>query len=494
MNASLKAELTDLAVAAMQERGLRTEFSPASLRQLGGITAPGTTDDPDVRDLRDLLWCSIDNDDSLDLDQLSVCQVLQNGAVQIQVAVADVDCLVAKDTPIDADAHANTTSVYTGPRIFPMLPEKLSTDLTSLNPGVDRLAMVSDMVFRADGSIASARVFRAWVHNKAKLAYDAVSAWLLGDGPLPEAAAAVPGMDDQLRTQDSVAQQLRARRLEHGALEFQTFQPKAVFDGDTIVDIVQQPQNRARQLIEELMIATNGVVAGYLMREGRPAIRRVVRSPDRWARIVAVAAELNETLPPEPDGPALEAFLRKQRARDPVRFPDLSLTIVKLMGSGEYVVEAPGSNKLGHFGLAVRDYAHSTAPNRRYPDLITQRLVKAALQGVPSPYTVSELTKIAAHCTQQEGAADKVERQIRKSEAALLLRARVGERFQGVVTGNAKGNIWVRIFTPPAEGKLAVANGVPVGQLVEVQLEGTSVERGHIDFSLVQQLNRLPRD
>ena len=494
MNASLKAELTELAIAAMQERGLRTEFSPASLRQLDAITAPGTTDDPDVHDLRALLWCSIDNDDSLDLDQLSVCQVLQNGAVQIQVAVADVDCLVRKDTPIDADAQLNTTSVYTGPRIFPMLPEKLSTDLTSLNPQVDRLAMVSDMVFRADGSIASARIYRAWVHNKAKLAYDAVSAWLLGDGPLPDAAAAVPGMDEQLRTQDSVAQQLRARRLEHGALEFQTFQPKAVFEGDTVVDIVQQPQNRARQLIEELMIATNGVVAGYLMREGRPAIRRVVRSPDRWARIVAVAAELHESLPPDPDGPALEAFLRKQRARDPVRFPDLSLTIVKLMGSGEYVVEAPGSDKLGHFGLAVRDYAHSTAPNRRYPDLITQRLVKAALKGQPSPYTIDELSKIAAHCSAQEGAADKVERQLRKSEAAVLLRAHVGEQFSGVVTGNARGNIWVRIFNPPAEGKLAAPNGVPVGQLVEVRLEATSVERGHIDFSLVKLLQRVPRD
>ncbi len=495
MNANLKAELSELAVAAMQERDLRTEFSAATLRQVDGINAPGTSNDADVHDLRALLWCSIDNDDSLDLDQLSVCQTLQNGAVQIQVAVADVDCLVPKDSAVDADAQINTTSVYTGPRIFPMLPEKLSTNLTSLNPGEDRLAMVCDMVFRADGSVASARLFRARVNNKAKLAYDAVSAWILGDGPLPAAAQAVPGMDAQLRTQDSVAQQLRARRLAQGALEFQTFQPKAVFDGDQVVDIVQQPQNRARQLIEELMIATNGVVAGYLMREGRPAIRRVVRSPERWARIVQVAAELHETLPSEPDGPALENFLRKQRARDPVRFPDLSLAIVKLMGSGEYVVETPSSEKMGHFGLAVRDYAHSTAPNRRYPDLITQRLVIAALKGLASPYTVDELSRIAAHCSQQESAANKVERQIRKSEAALLLRARVGETFNGVVTGNAKGNTWVRIFTPPAEGKLAAPNAnVAVGQLVQVRLDATSVERGHIDFSLMKLLSRVPRD
>ncbi|WP_236903825.1 ribonuclease catalytic domain-containing protein [Comamonas serinivorans] len=461
MNATLKAELTELAIAAMQERGLRTDFSTASLRQLDTLTAPGLPDSPDVHDLRALLWCSIDNDDSRDLDQLSVCQVLSQGAVQVQVAVADVDCLVAKDSPIDADAQLNTTSVYTGPRIFPMLPEKLSTDLTSLNPGVDRLAVVCDMVFRADGSIASARVLRAWVHNHAQLAYDAVSTWLLGEGPLPEAAAAVPGMDQQLRTQDSVAQQLRARRLEHGALEFQTFQPKAVFEGDQVVDIVQQPQNRARQLIEEFMIATNGVVAGYLMREGRPGIRRVVRSPERWARIVQVAAELHHTLPPEPDGPALEDFLRKQRARDPVRFPDLSLTIVKLMGSGEYVVERPGDDKLGHFGLAVRDYTHATAPNRRYPDLVTQRLVKAALAGLPPPYSVDELAQIATHCSRQETAADKVERQLRKSEAAVLLRAHVGELFNGVVTGNSKGNVWIRTFTPPAEGKLATPRAWP---------------------------------
>jgi exoribonuclease-2 len=410
------------------------------------------------------------------------------------VAVADVDCLVPKGCPIDADAAFNTTSVYTGPRIFPMLPLKLSTGLTSLNPGEDRLAMVCDMVLRADGSIASARVLRAWVRNKAQLAYDAVSDWLTGDGPFPEAAQAVPGMDQQLRTQDSVAQQLRARRLEHGALEFQTFQPKAVFDGDRIVDIVQQPQNRARQLIEEFMIATNGVVAGYLMREGRPAIRRVVRSPERWARIVQVAAQWHETLPPEPDGPALEAFLRKQRARDPLRFPDLSLTIVKLMGSGEYVVEAPQGEKAGHFGLAVRDYTHSTAPNRRYPDLVTQRLVKAALKGLPSPYSVDELMHIAEHCTRQEDAADKVERQLRKSEAAVLLRERVGDSFDGVVTGNAKGNTWVRIFTPPAEGKLDASNGVAVGQLVRVRLESASVERGHIDFSLQGLIDRPPRD
>ncbi|MDO5692405.1 MAG: RNB domain-containing ribonuclease [Pseudomonadota bacterium] len=482
-----KEELADLAVVAMHERGLAPQFSRAVRDQLATIDGPSEEDGAGIADLTGLLWCSIDNDDSRDLDQLSVSEVLPDGGVKIMVAVADVDTLVSKDSAIDRHAQINTTSVYTSARIFPMLPEQLSTDYTSLNPGTNRLAVVTEMVFQPDGTLARSRILRARVHNKAQLAYDSVSAWLEGNDPLPAAADAVPGMDQQLRTQDSVAQQLRAKRREAGALEFQTFQPKAEFEGEQVVAIRQQAQNRARQLIEEFMVATNGVTALYLAGKRRPSIRRVVQSPERWARIAEVAADRGWQLPADPDSAALEQFLAAERRRDPLRFPDLSLTIVKLMGRGEYVVEQPGGARIGHFGLAVRDYAHSTAPNRRYPDLITSRLVKAALADERSPYAVRELEMLANHCTRQEDAANKVERQMRKSEAAMLLERHIGAQFDGVVTGVSRGNNWVRIFDPPAEGKLLLARGstVKVGDKVRVKLLATNVERGFIDFEMV---------
>ena len=479
-----KQELARLAADAMRERGLKPEFSNDALRQLDRIAGPSDESGTGIDDLTALLWCSIDNDDSRDLDQLTVAERLSDGAVRIRVAIADVDTLVAKDTPIDQHARTNTTSVYTSARIFPMLPEKLSTDFTSLNPGQARLAVVTEMSFAADGALAQSRIHRARVFNHAQLAYDGVAAWIDGDGPLPEAAAAVAGLEEQLRLQDGVAQQLRARRRERGALEFQTFQPKAVFDGDRVVEIRQQVQNRARQLIEEFMIAANGVAATCLAGNKRASLRRVVRSPERWGRIVEVAAEHGTSLPVQPDSLALETFLAAQRQRDPLRFPDLSLVIVKLMGSGEYVVEAPGREPVGHFGLAVRDYSHSTAPNRRFPDLITQRLLKAALSKTNAPYAHSELDHLAQHCTQQEDAANKVERQMRKSEAALLLERQTGRVFDAVVTGVAKGNRWVRVFEPPAEGLLRSQFDVRVGQKMRVRLVSTDVERGFIDFEV----------
>jgi exoribonuclease-2 len=478
-----RQELARLAADAMRERGLQPEFSKDVQGQAAAIDAPGDEAGDGIADLTALLWCSIDNDDSRDLDQLTVSDPLADGGVRIRVAIADVDVLVAKDTPIDQHARTNTTSVYTGARIFPMLPEKLSTDFTSLNPGESRLAVVTEMQFASDGALVLSRIHRARVFNHAQLAYDSVAAWIDGDGPLPDAAAAVPGLDEQLRTQDAVAQQLRARRREQGALEFQTLQPKAVFGADEqVVAIRQQVQNRARQLIEEFMIATNGVTATFLTGKKRASLRRVVRSPERWARIVEVAAEHGAVLPAEPDSLALEKFLATQRRRDPLRFPDLSLVIVKLMGSGEYVVQAPGREPVGHFGLAVRDYSHSTAPNRRFPDLITQRLLKAALRDAKPPYANAELDHLAAHCTQQEDAANKVERQMRKSEAALLLERHIGRSFDAVVTGVAKGNRWVRIFEPPAEGLLRSRLDVRVGHKLRVRLVSTDVERGFIDF------------
>jgi exoribonuclease-2 len=478
-----RQELARLAADAMRERGLQPEFSKDVLRQAAAIDAPGAEAGDGIADLTALLWCSIDNDDSRDLDQLTVSDPLADGGVCIRVAIADVDVLVAKDTPIDQHARTNTTSVYTGARIFPMLPEKLSTDFTSLNPGEPRLAVVTEMHVARDGTLAQSRILRGRVFNHAQLAYDSVAAWIEGDGPLPAAAAAVPGLEQQLRLQDAVAQQLRARRREHGALEFQTLQPKAVFGADEqVVAIRQQVQNRARQLIEEFMIATNGVTATFLDGKRRASLRRVVRSPERWARIVEVAAEHGASLPAEPDSLALEKFLATQRRRDPLRFPDLSLVIVKLMGSGEYVVQAPGREPVGHFGLAVRDYSHSTAPNRRFPDLITQRLLKAALRDAKPAYAHAELDHLAAHCTQQEDAANKVERQMRKSEAALLLERHIGRSFDAVVTGVSKGNRWVRIFEPPAEGLLRSRLDVRVGHKLRVRLVSTDVERGFIDF------------
>ena len=488
MNHALSNHRTNLATIAawaMFSRGLEPEFSSAVTQQLAHMKGPACEAGDGIRDLTPSDWFSVDNDDSHDLDQLTLSEPLPKGGLRIFVAVADVDALVKKGTPIDAHAQLNTTSVYTSARIFPMLPERLSTDLTSLNQDQDRLAIVIEMDFSDDGVLMGSTIYRAWVRNKAQLAYDAVSAWIEGEGDLPEAARQVPGMAAQLRVQDGMAQKLRVLRRAEGSLEFETFQPKAEFDGERITAIRQQPQNRARQLIEEFMIATNGCTARFLADQGGVVLRRVVRSPERWMRIVEVAHGYGVNLPNQPDGKALEAFLARQHPEDPLRFPDLSLVIVKLMGSGEYVVERPTGTPIGHFGLAVQDYMHSTAPNRRFPDLITLRLLKAALAGEKPPYSDAEMAELAMHCTAQEDATRKVERQMRKSEAALLLHSRVGQRFDGLVSGVSDSGVWVRIFEPPVEGRLV--GDLPelkVGKLVRVRLVSTSVERGFIDFSL----------
>ena len=480
-------DLVRIATAAMTERGLEPEFSASVLQQLDSITGPGHESDPHILDLTALPWCSIDNDDSRDLDQLTASEPLEGGAVKIWVAVADVDVLVKKGSAIDAHAHINTTSVYTSARVFPMLPERLSTDLTSLNPHQERLAIVTEMVVDGAGAVTHSTVHRARVRNQAQLAYDAVAAWIEGEGDLPEAARAVPGMDAQLRTQDAVAQCMRERRRTEGSLELETFQPRAVFEGERVVDLRQQEQNRARQLIQEFMIATNTCTAQFLAHHGGASLRRVVRSPERWLRIVEVARKYGEALPKEPDSRALEGFLARQRQADPLRFPDLSLVVIKLMGSGEYVVEQPQHEPIGHFGLAVRDYTHSTAPNRRYPDLISLRMVKALLSGGHSPYGVAELEARAAQCTHQEDAAQKVERSVRKSEAAMYLQPFIGQTFDAIVTGRSDSATWVRTFTPPAEGLLLSSETLlDVGRRLRVKLVGANVERGFIDFEQVR--------
>ena len=478
-----KSDIVRIADHAMQINGLEPGFSLQIEKQIASITGPARENSSDILDLTSLLWCSIDNDDSLDLDQLTACEQQSDSSVIIYVAVADVDALVKKGSAVDSHALNNTTSVYTSAAVFPMLPLRLSTDLTSLNPDQNRLALVTIMKVDLHGTVISSTVERALVRNKAKLAYDAVAAWIEGEGDLPMEASVVSGMDKQLRCQDRVAQQLRLHRHNKGSLEFQTFQPQAVFEGDRVVAIKQQEQNRARQLIEEFMIATNACTAHFLADRGGASLRRVVRSPERWMRIVAVAEEYGYSLPFEPSAQALEGFLAERHKADPLRFPDLSLVIIKLMGSGEYVVEVPGQESFGHFGLAERDYTHSTAPNRRYPDLITLRMMKAILSNSSAPYTVDELEYLAAHCTRQEDAARKVERRVRKSEAALLLQSMLGHHFDAIVTGHSEKGTWVRIVTPPAEGRLMRKAGkIKVGQEIKVKLVLADVERGFIDF------------
>ena len=473
-------DLSLLAREAMLKRGLAPDFPRAAIEQSERLSSPAK--DESLADMRHLPWCSIDNDDSLDLDQLTVAEQLDGDSVRIHVAVADVDALVPKGTPIDEHAWQNTTSVYTPTQIFPMLPERLSTNLTSLNPQQDRIAMVISYTVSHDGAVENGAVKRARVHNYAKLAYNSVDAWLQGTGPIPRAMAEAAGVADQVRMQDGVAQRLRQRRHEEGALDLETIEPRAIVQDGRVVQLKHEKKNRARALIEDFMIAANGVTARFLEAKGLPTLSRVVRSPERWDRLETLAKQLGDRLPIEPDSKALAEFLERRRQADPLRFPDLSLTVVKLLGRGEYVM-IRSEGEAGHFGLAVRDYVHSTAPNRRYPDLITHRLAKAALAGNRSPYSNEELENLASHCTTQEDAAEKVERQMRKTAAALLLSSQIGDHFEGIVTGASPKGTWVRIFDPPAEGRLVRGTqGLDVGDRLRVRLAHTDVERGFIDF------------
>jgi VacB/RNase II family 3'-5' exoribonuclease len=478
-----RQHLQTIAVQAMRERGLEPDIPEDALAQAAALKGAATTTEEPVRDLRALLWCSIDNDDSRDLDQLSVAEALPGGDVKLLVAIADVDAAVAKGSPVDRHAAKNTTSVYTPAVIFPMLPERLSTDLTSLNDGQDRLSVVIEFVVSPEGVLKTSDVYGAVVHNKAKLAYNGVGAWLVGVGALPPAAAAVAGMDEQLRIQDRAAQALDKVRAEHGALGFQTIEVENVFEGDTLHEVREKEHSRAMALIANLMIAANGVTARFLDARGFPSLRRVVKSPERWDRIRALAEQLGDALPPAADSIALAAFLDRRKAADPATFPDLSTSVIRLLGRGEYVVDPPGAEPPGHFGLAVRDYSHSTAPNRRFPDLVTQRLVKAALASHASPYGLGELEQIATQCTKQEDAANKVERQVRKSAAAMVVQSRVGDIFDGIVTGASNKGTFVRVKTPPIEGKLLGSHpGLDVGDRLRVRLAGVNIDRGFIDF------------
>ena len=470
--------MVQVARRILQENG----FEPDEPAGLEATIPPQPAIEP-ARDLRGLPWSSIDNADSRDLDQIEVAEQLADGAIRVLIGIADVDALVPKGSPVDRFACANTTSLYTGAKIFPMLPEVLSTDRTSLlADGRERLAVVTELVVERDGALdGRAAVYIARVVNHAKLVYDRVGAWLDGNGEPPDGGDAIAA---QLRLQDQAAQRLRAHRFEHGALELETIEARPVVEAGEVVDLAVERKNRAKELIEDLMIAANETTARYLERRGVSAIRRVVRTPKRWGRIVELARGYGAELPAEPDARALAGFLAARRRADPLRFADVSLAVVKLLGPGEYVVQRPDAPELGHFGLAVENYAHSTAPNRRYPDLVTQRLLKACTAGAAPAYSDDELAQIAAHCTDRENAARKVERTMRKVAAAELLSSRIGETFDAIVTGAADKGVFVRLLRPPAEGRVVRGErGLDVGDRLRVTLVDTAPEHGFIDFA-----------
>ena len=478
-NSTQKHELQEIARDAMRANGLEPDLPAAAGAQLAHLAS---SVDDSLRDLTSLLWSSIDNDESRDLDQIEVCVDDGTSHTRLLVAIADVDVLVVKDSPIDSHAWTNTTSVYTPAVIFPMLPPELCTDRTSLNEGEDRPAIVIEMTLDSEGVLVDSGVSRARVRNHARLTYSAVAAWLDGTGPAPEALHRLPDLEPQLRLQDELAARLQARRDEEGALDFDRSELRPIVDDRGVRELATDRPNRAKELIENLMVTANGITARFLSAHGFSSIRRVVRSPERWLRIVELAARYGVTLPGEPDAIALQHFLKAQRAAAPDDFPDLSLSIIKLLGRGEYVAERSDQPSM-HFALAAASYTHSTAPNRRYPDLITQRLLKAAIAGRAAPYGLPELTTLAAHCTRQEDAANKVERLTRKAAAALWLSDRVGQQFDAVVTGAGPKGTWVRLLKMPVEGRLERGfEGLDVGDRVRVRLLSTDPPRGFIDF------------
>ena len=477
-------DLVASASAEMVREGFSTEFPGGSDAQVAAIRASeGVNADADVRDLRALLWSSIDNDTSRDLDQIEVAERV-NGSVRVRVGVADVAASVLKDTPLDRHAAEQTQTVYTAVRNFSMLPTELSTDLTSLNEGEDRAAVVVEFLVDAEGKVQDSGIYRAQVRNEAQLAYSHVGPWLEGKtGPDAKVSASAP-LQEQLRLQDEAAVALRAQRVKMGALEFNRVEADPVVVDGKVQSIGTVFHNRASDLIEELMIATNEMMAWTLRAAKRSSIRRVVRSPERWARIVELVGRHGTVLPAQPDSGALNTFLQAQRKADAIHYPDLSLAIIKLMGPGEYVLaKGDEMEQQGHFGLAAQDYAHSTAPNRRFVDLVTQRVVRAMLAGEAAPYTDDELKAIAKHCNEREAAARKVERAMLKRVAAVGLAGSVGKSFHGVITGASDKGTYVRVFDPPVEGKVVQgAQGLDVGDMVDVKLLHTDPQHAFIDF------------
>jgi exoribonuclease-2 len=482
-------DLFAIARQTMMEAGFVPDLPSAVNKEIQSIingTRPSFSEVP-ARDLRTLLWSSIDDSKSRDLDQVEFAEALAGGDTRILVGIADVDAFVAKASAIDRHAAENSTSVYAGVRTFPMLPEELSTDLTSLVADEDRLVVVIEMVVARDGTVKSPEVYRALIKNHAKLSYEAIGDWLDGKTPVPPAVAPVAGLEAQIRLQFETAERLGEFRKEHGALELGTIQATPVVnEHGKVLELAVIEPNGARDLIANFMIAANVAMAQFLELKGGPSLRRVVRTPKYWPRIVEIAAELGERLPDNPDSRALADFLARRKVADPIHFPDLSLAVVKSLGPGEYTVQLPGEEGEGHFGLAVQDYTHSTAPNRRFADLVTQRLVKAALEGNGSPYTDEELKQIAEHCTERDSAARKVERKMRKVAAAVLLRDKVGDEFKAIVTGVTPKGTFARVISPPVDGRVMRGDhGLRVGDKVRVRLLSADPEKGFIDFARV---------
>jgi len=475
----------DLSAAARQEmldQGFQPDFAPGTDEQLAAIkTRTAPVADAQVCDLRSLLWSSIDNDSSRDLDQAEVAERVANG-IRVLVAIADVDATVAMGTPIDNHASQQTTTVYTGIRTFSMLPEVLSTDMTSLNENVDRLSIVVEFVVAADGTIASSDIYRALVRNQAQLTYNGVGPWLEGTAAPPPKVAASAALQAQLKLQDEATQLLRAERNRMGALNMNRVEADPQIVNGEVTGINTREENRATELIENFMVAANGAMASTLGKAGVSSIRRIVKTPERWPRIVELAAKYGETLPATPDSGALNAFLQRRQTADATHYADVSLAVVKLMGPGEYVVMHPGDPEQGHFALAVRDYTHSTAPNRRFADTVTQRLIKAVLAKRPAPYSNAQLDAIAQNCNLKEEAARKVERNMGKRIAAVALQPRIGETFSAVVTGVTPKGVFVRVLNPPAEGILVRGEGVDVGDKLQLKLISADPRKGYIDF------------
>ena len=477
-------DLQAIAKQVMQQRGFQPDFSPQIPQQLADLKAhpPQIAAGGDIRDLRNLLWSSIDNDTSRDLDQIEVAESASNGDVKIMIGIADVDAFVPKQTAIDQHAARETTTVYAGVRNFPMLPEELSTGKTSLLENQDCLSMVVEFVVDSTGIVSSPTLYRAVVRNKAQLQYNSTGAWLEGKSPAPPKIATSADLQAQLKLQDGVAQKLKSQRFQHGALSLQTDELQPLIVNYQVIDVVPQQKNRATELIEDFMIAANGVGARFL--KNVSSLRRIVRTPERWDRIVQLAATKNEKLPAQPDSKALNDFLLRRKAADPDHFADLSLAVVKLIGPGEYVLERAGEVAPGHFGLAVQDYTHSTAPNRRFVDMVTQRLIKALLAGQKNPYSDAELTAIAANCTLKENAAKKVERDMSKRLAAVAMQNHIGEVFDAIVTGVTDGGTFVRALQPHVDGLLAQGEqGLDVGDKLRVKLIRTDAQRGFVDFA-----------
>ena len=478
--------LTGKAHQAMIENGFEPEFSPEVWSQVDGIRAlPAASAGAMIRDMRSTLWSSIDNATSRDLDQIEWAERLDNGDIRVLVGIADVDAMVAKGSPIDDHARQNTVTVYTESKIFPMLPEELSTDLTSLDEGVDRLAVVAEMIIKENGDVPQSTFFRALVNNHAQLAYEDVGMWLDGQGEMPEKVARTQGLREQLELQQQAAIRLQKYRSAKGALDFESIESAAVVEDGQIKGIRSVETNAARKLIENFMVAANVEMAEFLENNGALSLRRVVRTPERWDGIRRIAAEYGESLPEQPDQRSLAVFLDKRRSADPEHFPDLSLSIIKLIGSGEYVVQRQGEDAGGHFGLAVNDYAHSTAPNRRFTDIVVQRLVKAVIGNAESPYTAAELDAIASQANLQERASRKVERKMRKIVAATVMQRHVGETFQGIVTGDTSAGVYARILRPPVDGRIVRGEQrLDVGDKVTLRLLSANPNNGFIDFAV----------